>query len=161
MDIFKCAIFVANIPKIHILQTLNHNWMYDGAILFSPLKGWAILKACIFHFTFLTDWICRRSELRDHGEDLPLLASPKGIKAVIMSIGRGKIIVEFFSALMLLSVCKYLNWNKNKVKQKQSRGILRPLYCLSPPQTKWPMNAFSLKKRDTKRPGDPSQRKMD
>ena len=125
MDIFKCAIFVANIPKIHILQTLNHNWMYDGAILFSPLKGWAILKACIFHFTFLTDWICRRSELRDHGEDLPLLASPKGIKAVIMSIGRGKIIVEFFSALMLLSVCKYLNWNKNKVKQKQSRGIGR------------------------------------
>ena len=105
-----------------------------------------------FYFTFLTDWICRRSELRDHGEDLPLLASPKGIKAVIMSSGRGKIIVEFFSALMLLSVCKYLNWNKNKVKQKQSRGIGR-CTAYNPLKQNGPWMPFPWRKGIPKGPG--------
>ena len=31
--------------------------------------------------------------------------------AVMMSMGKGKMMVEFFSAEMLVRVCRYLNWS--------------------------------------------------
>ena len=40
------------------------------------------------------------------------------IKLLMMSMGTGKMMVELFSAEMLLRVCRYRNWKKSKCSGK-------------------------------------------